>query len=456
MAKNQVACNIESEKAVIGSMIASRKACYDALNLLNKDDFYSPANQIVFEAIQNVERQNKPIDNVAITNELKTNMKKLDQIGGVDYLYELSDYYMGDKNASYHISTIFNLSLIRKLFNCTSKLNKEFFEKEITDVDDFIEKYDNAIYNLIKNRASGDFKDTSDILSTLSKTLQEKRKETKKSYLVGVDTGYKELNKYTAGWQPGQLIILAARPSVGKTAFAINLIYNAAYKSHKTVALFSLEMSAEDIVNRLLASISYVGLGNLKTGDLTDNDWLAVQQAEDDINNVKILIDDTSGIKLGEIKTKITKLKAKDPNLGLVVIDYLGLINLNNPRLDIRESVTEISRQLKSFARDIGVPIVCLCQLSRANEKASRRPVLSDLRDSGSIEQDADIVMFLYRENYQKPGQQSEDNSNDSTKEDMDITEVIVQKNRNGKTGTIKLAFMKNIGKFVELADEGN
>lgn len=457
---NKVPYNIESEKAVIGSMIASRKVCYDALSLLDEKDFFdTKANAIIFRAIKNLDKQGKTIDNTSITNELQINMKMLDQIGGVDYLFELQNYYLGDKHAEYHINTVHDLSLVRQLFIVSNNLQKEFFEKAISDVSDFIEKYDNKISEITKNRASGDFKNSSDVVKSISKELEKKRNSPKKSYLVGLDTGYNSLNYYTGGWQGGYLTILAARPSVGKTAFAVNLVYNAANLNHKTVAFFSLEMTAEDIVKRLLASTSSVSQSCIKTGNLNDSDWLAVQEAQAEINKTKILIDDTSGIKLGEIKTKVTKLKAKDPNLGLIVIDYLGLITLNNPKVDNRQNIDEISRSLKGLAKDVNLPIICLCQLSRANEKASRRPLLSDLRDSGSIEQDADVVMFLYRENYQKPGQGQEEQQTPEDDESpfgrSEVTEVIIQKNRNGNTGTVKLAFMKNIGKFIEMADEG-
>lgn len=462
MARNQVPGNIEAEKSVIGSMIASHKVCYDALSILDESDFYdTKANAVIFRALKNLDKQGKTIDNASVANELQTNMKMLDQVGGVDYLAELQEYYIGDKNAAYHISTVHDLSLVRKLFTRMHGLEKDFYEKEITDVSDYIERFDNEISEITKNRASGEFRNTSEVIDQISKDLQKRRASGNRSLITGIDTGFSLLNRLTGGWQDGSLVILAARPSVGKTAFAINLIYNAASLSRKTVAFFSLEMSAEDIARRLLASTSNVNSTNLKTGNLTDSDWMAIQEAENEINKTKILIDDTSGIKLGEIKTKVTKLKARDPNLGLVVIDYLGLINVNNPKVDNRQNVDEISRSLKGLARDVGVPVICLCQLSRANEKAARKPILSDLRDSGSIEQDADMVMFLYRENYQKQGKEESNSQPSNIMDDSpfgktEVTEVILAKNRNGSTGTIKLAFMMNIGKFVEIADEGH
>ena len=460
MAKNVVPHNLEAEKSVLGSMIASQRVCYDAVNLLDENDFYdTKANSVVFRAIKNLCDQEKTIDNASVANELQTNMKLLDQVGGVNYLAELQDYYIGDKHAAHHIKTVHDLSLVRKLFSRIHSLEKEFYEETISDVSDYIEKFDNSVAEITKNRASGEFRDTREVIQNISKDLKKKRGNSKDPFVVGVDTGYESLNKLTGGWQPGNLIILAARPSVGKTAFAINLIYNAATRAKKTVAFFSLEMSAEDIAKRLLASVSYVDSTNLKTGNLSDSDWMAIQEAENAINKTRILIDDTSGIKLGEIKTKVTKLKAQDPNLGLIVIDYLGLINVNNPKADHRQNIDEISRSLKGLARDVGLPIICLCQLSRANEKAARKPILSDLRDSGSIEQDADMVMFLYRENYQKQGKENADSHNEPVQNsqlgDMELTDVILAKNRNGQTGNLKLAFMMNIGKFTQIDLKG-
>lgn len=458
MAKLKVPYNSESEKAVIGSMIASRKVCNDALALLVESDFYdAETNGVIFRAIQNLDSQGKTIDNAALANELQINMKLLDQVGGVDYLAELQDYYIGDKNASYHIKNVHDLALVRKLFKKSNELQKEFFENEISDISDFIAKYDNEISYLTKERASGEFKTTSEIIQEISKDLQKKRNSGKKSGVTGVETGYRLLNRLTAGWQEGSLNILAARPSVGKTAFAINLAYNAATLGKKTVAFFSLEMSAADITKRLLSSISSVNSNNLRTGELMDSDWMAIQEAEEQLSRINLYIDDTSGIKLGEIKTKVTKLKARDPNLALVVIDYLGLITLNNPKADNRQNIDEISRSLKGLARDLNIAIICLSQLSRANEKEKRRPIMSDLRDSGSIEQDADTVMFLYRENYQKSKEEDNKKVNEIDESPfgkMEVIEVNLIKNRNGSTGLIKLAFMMNIGKFTELSGE--
>ena len=360
MAKTALPFNNESEKTVIGSMIASKKIYNDALSLLEEDKsyFYDEKNAIIFEALKNLKE--KVVDNAAVTAELQINMKMLDEAGGVDYLAELQDYYLGDKNAEYHLKIVHDLAIIRKLFVTTDKLKKEFLEGNIDDISTFIDKYDKEISNLTEKRASGEFKSTDEVIKEISKELQKKRNSGVKGFVTGVDTGYRVLNKLTGGWQDGTLNILAARPSVGKTAFAINLAYNAATIAKKTVAMFSLEMSAKDIVKRLIASISNVDSMNLRTGNLTDNDWMALEEAEYKLNRIKFYIDDTSGIKLGELKTKVTKLKAQDPNLGLIVIDYLGLIRADKEKADNRQNIDEISRSLKGLARDTGVPVLCL------------------------------------------------------------------------------------------------
>lgn len=453
--------NLSSEQHVLGSMIVSRKVLIQALGLLTEDSFYDKkSHAVIFKALQSLEDQGKPIDIEALTTELGNNMKMLDQVGGVSYLSELRDIYVGDKNAIYHVQVVNDLYLVRKLLNKSKELEKRFLEEKITDVSDYLDDYYNEIFAITKNRSTGGFQETSDVLKRLSKQIQKRRASGKRSSVIGVDTGYGLLNHYTGGWQNGNLIILAARPSVGKTAFAINLMYNAALKAKKSVAFFSLEMSAEDICTRLLAQASNINSKQLKTGNLTDSDWMAIQETENQLSSLKIYIDDTSGIKVGEIKSKVNKLKAQDPNLGLVVIDYLGLVNVSNPNLENRLKIGEISHTLKAMAKDLDIPVICLSQLSRANEKSGRKPILSDLRDSGDIEQDADIVIMLHRENYQKQGKDKPKAESqvqpdqDTIVSSTEVTDIIVAKNRNGETGTIQLSFVMNIGKFVEISRE--
>lgn len=452
--ENKYVYNIESEKTILGSMIASKKICNNALDVLTRDDFYDESNALVFTSIKNLFDHDKIIDNASITNELQTNMKVLDQIGGVDYLAELQDYYIGDKNAEYHIGIVHDLSLIRHLFDTADSLKKEFTTRSITDISDFILKYDTSITNLTKQRSSGGFQTTKEVLDKIAKNLQKKRNSPIKKDITGIDTGYRYLNFLTKGWQPGSLNILAARPSIGKTTFAINLAYNAATQGKVSVAFFSLEMSSTSVIEKMLSSTTMINSSKIQTGDISNSDWMAIEEAQNRLNNINFYIDDTSGIKIGEIKTRLIKLKQNDPNLGLVVIDYLGLINSSDPNLIGREKIDEISRSLKGIARDLNLAIICLSQLSRSNEKEKRKPVLSDLRDSGSIEQDADTVMFLYRENYQKTQEVEQKPDDNGITNGNEIIEVDLKKNRLGQIGVVKLNFMMNVGKFVEISGE--
>ncbi len=454
MSTSKLIYNLESEKTILGSMISSKKICNNALDFLTKDDFYDQnANAQIFLAIKNLFNNDKVIDNASITNELQINMKVLDQIGGVDYLAELQEYYIGDKNAEYHMRVVHDLSLIRHLFDTADSLKDEFLTKKISDISDFILKYDSSITNLTKQRSSGGFQTTKEVLEQISKNLQKKRNSPTKKQITGIDTGFSFLNFLTKGWQPGSLNILAARPSVGKTTFAINLAYNAASKGKTSVAFFSLEMSSTSIVEKLLASTSMISGSKIQTGDISNSDWMAIEEAQRKLNDINFYIDDTSGIKIGEIKTRLIKLKQNDPNLGLVIIDYLGLINSSDPNLIGKDKIDDITRSLKAVARDLNLAIICLSQLSRANEKEKRKPALSDLRDSGSIEQDADTVMFLNRVNYQK-SQEVDQVKDDTLSNNTDEIEVDLKKNRLGQIGVIKLCFLMNVGKFTELSGE--
>ncbi len=326
---------------------------------------------------------------------------------------------------------------------------------KIKSISQFIAEAEKRILDITKTRRVAAFQDSADVLEMITNKLKI-RSNRADSFITGVDTGFQQLNKLTQGFQPGDLIILAARPSVGKTAFAINLAYNAAAYSGKTVAFFSLEMTAEKIVQRLLASRAQINSMDLNLGKLRENDWLALSEAVESIKSTRILIDDTSAANINDIRTKAKKLKAQDENFGLMVIDYLGLITTNMKTDSRQQEVAEISRQLKALARELEVPVLCLCQLSRASEKRTdKTPVLSDLRDSGSIEQDADQVMFIYRPNYQnteamrKEEEKKKDDDNPLSK--CEPTHIVVSKNRNGQTGIVYLNFLMNISRFAEM-----
>ena len=453
---------IEAERAVLGAIIVSNNAREEIVSMLEEEDFLQKSHQIIYRAVYDLLSIGSEVDIPSIVSYLDTSMKALDTIGGIEYIYQLSESYIGDTNAFYHVRIIKDASLSRKLINTMQKCIDGFKTEKIKDVSQYIAECENKILAVTQSRRVAEFVTAQEVVSKVTNKLKlSKNEERENRYCIGLTTGYTSLDRYTQGWQKGSFIILAARPSVGKTALSINLIYNAAEKTGKPVAFFSLEMDAESICRRLISSVAGINSTNLGTGNLTPDDWLALDVASSKLKKTQIFIDDTSAQKLNDIRTKAKKLKASHPDLGAIFIDYLGLITTNYKLGEVSKSneVGEISRSLKALARELDVPIICLCQLSRANEKGSRQPILSDLRDSGSIEQDADQVIFIYREDYQKPEKQQEEqknNPNSDGDQPYDVvkpTKILVAKNRNGKVGTIELQFVMNIGKFIEVEE---
>ena len=450
----------EAEQAVLGALIQSKDARDEIATTLEANDFYEKKHQIIFQAISDLVSLGVEVDVPTIVSQLDTTMKVLDKIGGVKYIYELGEAYLGDINAFYHVRIIKDASLSRKLIATMQGCIDGFKKEKIKDVSQYVADCENKILAITQARRVAEFVTANEVVNKVTNKLKIEKSDDKKGrYCVGITTGYETLDRYTQGWQKGSLIILAARPSVGKTALAINLIFNAANLENRPVAFFSLEMDAESICRRLISSVAGINSTFLNTGNLNTDDWLALDIASSKLKKTQIFIDDTSAQKLNDIRTKSKKLKASHPDLGAIFIDYLGLITTNAKLGEVSKSIEvgEISRSLKSLARELDVPIICLSQLSRANEKGSRQPILSDLRDSGSIEQDADQVIFIYREDYQKPEKQQEEQKNNPNADgdgpfDVDKpTKIIIAKNRNGKVGTIELHFMMNIGRFIEI-----
>ena len=462
---NKIPHNPEAEKAVLGSMIENEQSRIEALAILSEDDFYgtNSPNRHVYQAICNLDRANKVVDISTLTDELLNHMHTLDSDGGIDYLIELQEAYIGEKHALQHINIVRDLGVLRRLLNEMKRIAQDYNEKAISSIPDFIGNSERRILDITKSRRVSSFKNSGEIAEIITKQLANNKKSGKalRSY-TGLDTGFSNLNSLTLGLQPGALCILAARPNVGKTTFAINIAYNVAANTNKTVAFFSLEMAAEEIVKKMISLKSKITNTNLATGNITEDDWLALEEARDAIKSIKILIDDTSAARLNDIRTKAQKLKNEDDNLGLIVIDYMGLITTSS-KFDSRQNeVSEISRSLKALARELNVPVLCLCQLSRASEsRADRRPKLTDLRDSGSIEQDADQVMFIYRPNYQKYDSMNQDN-NENKKEETnnnpndayalkEETHIILSKNRTGQTGMAYYWFFPKISLFIQM-----
>lgn len=450
--------NILAEQAVLGAMLENDSFRIDCLSALDVNDFYEEhlANRDIFTAINNLVSDGKQVDVTNLTEELLNHLKTFERDGGIDFIVSLKESYLGEKYARQHLEIVKDLSLLRKFLNVLSSISNDYNKSQIKSIPDFIALSEKRILDITKSRRVGSFRSSAEVVDVVTTKIKLSQGKKSSSYVTGVDTGFNQMNKLTQGFQPGEFIILAARPSVGKTALAINLAYNAASLSHKTVAFFSLEMAAEDIVKRLLASRAQINSRDLSLGTLNENDWLALSEAVDAIKETKILIDDTSGARLADIVAKSEKLKAQDENLGLIVIDYLGLITTGNTNLDQHQlEVAEISRSLKKLARDLSVPILCLCQLSRASEKRTdRTPIMSDIRDSGGIEQDADKIMFIYRPNYQRPEEMrkaAQNQDDDGPFAKCEETHVLISKNRNGATGIVYLNFLMNIGKFIEM-----
>ena len=416
-----------------------------------------------------------PIDIQTITDELiKT--KTLDNVGGVEYLYELIDEVISIANFNHYLNIVKNHATLRKMLLKMDEIIDRYSKEKIDDISDFVANAQKEITDISKERRIEAFIDKDQLIDKIRQDIEETSKSTRNSELTGVDTGYYKLNKCTNGLQKGDMIVVAARPSVGKTAFALNLAYNAAIKSKITVALFSLEMSALLVGKRLVASVSNVPLDRINSGYVSDRQKIALENAYQTISNANLFIDETSNESLLNIMAKARKLKNEDPNLGLIVIDYLGLISTPSKKNESRQDqVRVISASLKQLARELNVPVVVLCQLSRkVEDREGHVPLLSDLRESGAIEQDADIVLLMWRKDYQKEGKignkkaknlnpQEQAESKEILEQkhienehgkDVSLVNINIAKNRNGKTDSMRLFFFKNVGRFDNPTEE--
>lgn len=453
--------NIEAERSVLGAMLISPEAASIAIGSLEEKDFsgVDMRNNLIFRAMNELALASKPIDPQTVNDQLVA--MKLDSEVEIGYLLELMNTAIFPQNVDNYIDMVHEQSVLRQLLLETSKIQDEY-AKGVPNIGDFILQSNDAISRIAQQRRTAGMKSAKEVAKQVNDELAAATAGSIDT-LTGVDTGYKKLNSYTHGWQKGDLIILAARPSVGKTALGMNFAYNAAVRG-LPVAFFSLEMSAPSIMKRLLACASGVSNEKIQTGFLNASEKTRIKAAIDDISKTKLFIDDTANCKLGDIMSNATKLKNSYPDLGLIVIDYLGRIRLTD-RLgasDRREQeVGLISGQLKQLARTLDVPVICLCQLNRGVEdNNSKIPSLSNLRESGSIEADADIVMLLYRADYytalgqslnKKGFKKDEDNSPEKDgKKDTgtSIVQCIVAKNRNGKVGTVDLMFERSLSRF--------
>ena len=443
----QIPHDSEAEKAVLGAVFLDPEAIIDASDVLQPDDFYEHANRIVFQAMLNISDREEVIDPVTLQDELKKN-NQVDDIGGIAYVTELSMATPTAAHVTYYAKIVKRKAILRNLISTSQRIIQNAIEGS-DDVTDILDDAESQIMGVSQDNASGGFKSIHDVLNTAMEEINSIPDDG--NMVTGLPSGFSELDKMTTGFHDDELIILAARPGVGKTAFALNVAQFVGLKTDKTVAMFSLEMGAEQLVQRMLASEGLIDSQHLRTGQLTDEEWRKLVVAAGSLDNTSIYIDDTPGIKMSEIRAKARRLAKEKGNLGLIVIDYLQLIE--GPRSESRQQeVSAISRQLKKLAKELHIPVIALSQLSRSVEqRQDKRPVLSDIRESGSIEHDADIVAFLYRDDYYRDDRDKDDKGEVEAEADNGEVEVIIEKNRSGTRGTVKLMFSKPYNRFSNL-----
>ena len=443
----QIPHDSEAEKAVLGAVFLDPEAIIDASDVLQPDDFYEHANRIVFQAMLNISDREEVIDPVTLQDELKKN-NQVDDIGGIAYVTELSMATPTAAHVTYYAKIVKRKAILRNLISTSQRIIQNAIEGS-DDVTDILDDAESQIMGVSQDNASGGFKSIHDVINTAMEEINSIPDDG--NMVTGLPSGFSELDKMTTGFHDDELIILAARPGVGKTAFALNVAQFVGLKTDKTVAMFSLEMGAEQLVQRMLASEGLIDSQHLRTGQLTDEEWRKLVVAAGSLDNTSIYIDDTPGIKMSEIRAKARRLAKEKGNLGLIVIDYLQLIE--GPRSESRQQeVSAISRQLKKLAKELHIPVIALSQLSRSVEqRQDKRPVLSDIRESGSIEQDADIVAFLYRDDYYRDERDEDDEGEVEAEADNGEVEVIIEKNRSGTRGTVKLMFSKPYNRFSNL-----
>ena len=437
--------DILAEQAVLGSLFISPDKLITIREFIEADDFYKHSHKVIFQAMITLSDRNEAID-AATVRSILADQGDLQNIGGLSYIAELVSSVPTSANADYYAKIVAEKAMLRNIISRLTDSVNLAYNGETTS-EDILAKAEQALIQINEHSNRTGFRKISDVLKVNYENLEIRSQQ--KGDVTGLPTGFRDLDKITTGLHPDQLIILAARPAVGKTAFVLNIAQNVGTKQNKPVAIFSLEMGAESLVDRMLAAEGLVDSHALRTGQLTEQDWNNVTIAQGALAEAPIYIDDTPGIKITEIRARSRKLAQEvEGGLGLIVIDYLQLITGTRPE-NRQQEVSEISRQLKILAKELKVPVIALSQLSRGVEqRQDKRPVLSDIRESGSIEQDADIVAFLYRDDYYR---RDTDEENDVAVEDNTI-EVILEKNRAGARGTVKLMFQKEYNKFSSIA----
>ena len=426
--------DIEAEQAILGSMLTDQDAVSDAIEVLKPEDFYREDNKYIYQAISSLYSRGEPIDIITVKDEL-TSMQKFEAVGGIEYIATLPDKVPLVSNADKYIKIVEEKSILRQLIKSADEIQALGYE-QTEEIDNIMDQAEKKIFDIMQGKNQRGYTVIKDVLVETFAELEKLYNQ--KEPITGVPTGFTDLDYKTAGLHNSDLILVAARPAMGKSAFALNIATHAAIKAKVPVAIFNLEMSKSQLVKRMLCSEAMVDSSKIRTGKIDEEDWMKLATALGPLSEAPIYIDDTPGISVAEIRAKCRKLKI-EKKIGLVVIDYLQLIQGSGKKdLNREREISEISRSLKILAKELDIPVIALSQLSRAAEaRQDHRPMLSDLRESGAIEQDADIVMFLYRDDYYNP---------DSDKKN--IAEVIMAKHRSGSTGTVELFWMGNFTKF--------
>jgi len=439
--------NQEAEQSLLSSMFISKYALDKACDTLTEDDFYYDNNKIIFNTLVKLAGKNIPIDMTSIVTELKNN-NKINEVGGIPYLTEVLNSEAVASNAEYYIKKVNDASLLRRLIKVSEEIQNLGYDAS-NDVNEVLDEAEKKILNVVKNKQTGEFREFRDVLYAAQEHLEKLSKS--KGEITGLPTGWTDLDRMTAGFHENQLIIVAARPGMGKTVFALNVATNIAMNTGKTVALFNLEMDAVQLANRMLASVGQIEGKKFMSGNFNNDDWTRLNEAISQLSDSKIYINDTPGVTIGEIRSKCRRLASSENGLGIVIIDYLQLVSGGkNYGTNRQQEVSDISRALKVMALELKVPVIALSQLSRnVEQREDKRPLMSDLRESGSLEQDADIVAFLYRDSYYKKTEALEGNN-------ASVSELIIGKHRNGRTGTINLIFKGDTSSFLNYQKDEN
>ena len=433
--------NLEAERSVIGSILMDNELIAPATEVLTGDDFYAKQNGIIFDAMKELYLERKPIDPITLSDKMKEKNAP-EEMTSPEFIKEILLSVPTSANLKHYAQIVYEKSTLRRLIRITEDISKDCYLAQ-DKLDDILEATEKNIFNLVQSRNTREYVPMSDIVIEVLRKIEEASKT--KGHITGLSTGFADLDFKTAGLQPSDFILIAARPSMGKTAFSLSLLDHVVVKKQLSAAIFSLEMSKEQLVNRLLAMEARIDAQNIRSGNLSDQEWENLVSASEVLGSSKLIIDDTPGISITEMRSKCRRYKM-DMDIQLIVVDYIQLMSSGGRSDSRQQEVSDISRSLKGIARELNVPIIVLSQLNRAVEgRADHRPMLSDIRESGAIEQDADVIMFLYRDDYYNP-----------ETEEKNIAEVIIAKQRNGPTGTVKLAWQPQYTRFVNLMREGD